>query len=71
MLFDLFPWIRQHAGISDINKDIESLKKLIVNAGQAATNPGPLVSANKTAVHFILSSRAKSATRGMFLTIMY
>ncbi|XP_064398389.1 uncharacterized protein LOC135345005 isoform X2 [Halichondria panicea] len=52
-----------HAGVSDISNDIETLKKLIVNAGQAATNLGPFVSTNKAAVHFTLNSRDKSATK--------
>lgn len=52
----------QCAGVNDICKDIESLKKLISNAGLAATHPGPLLSPNRTTVHFTLSSRERSST---------
>ncbi len=57
--------------MSDISNDIETLKKLIVNAGQAATNLGPFVSTNKAAVHFTLNSRDKSATKSEYNYILY
>lgn len=53
-------YLFQHAGVSDITKDIESLKKVIVNAGQAAAGSGPLVSVSKTGVRFALSSANRS-----------
>ncbi len=52
--------------MSDISNDIEALKKLIVNAGQAAANLGPFVSSNKVAVHFTLNSRDKSAAKSKY-----
>lgn len=54
----------QHsAGVDDICNEIDSLKKLISSAGLAATQPGPLLAANKATVHFNLNSHPRSSVQ--------